>query len=133
MAEQGNTPGGRRGYAGTWPPRSAAPVGGFCTVDAPKFVAAAAADPKLTAELFSIEEGVDALYRDCRPEVIEIVDRIQGVVVSGSVSARFSPGDACRAPACDGPNAAGLSVPEPPIPGDCQRREQQQGNNFFRV
>jgi hypothetical protein len=31
------------------------------------------------------------------------------------------------------PNAAGVSVPEPPIPGDCQRREQQQGNNFFRV
>ncbi|SDK13789.1 competence protein ComEC [Bradyrhizobium lablabi] len=29
MAEQGNTPGGRRGYAGTWPPRTAAPVGGF--------------------------------------------------------------------------------------------------------
>src|SRR4029078_9325565 len=29
MAELGNTPGGRRGYAGTWPPRAAAPVGGF--------------------------------------------------------------------------------------------------------
>ena len=29
MAEQGSTPGGRRGYAGTWPPRSAAPAGGF--------------------------------------------------------------------------------------------------------
>ena len=29
MAEQGHTPGGRRGYAGTWPPRAAAPVGGF--------------------------------------------------------------------------------------------------------
>src|ERR1700736_1542939 len=28
MAEQGNTPGGRRGYAGTWPPRTAVPVGG---------------------------------------------------------------------------------------------------------
>jgi hypothetical protein len=26
-----------------------------------------------------------------------------------------------------------VSVPEPPIPGDCQRREQHQGNNFFRV
>jgi hypothetical protein len=25
------------------------------------------------------------------------------------------------------------SVPEPPIPGEHQRREQQQGNNFFRV
>jgi hypothetical protein len=37
------------------------------------------------------------------------------------------------APACAGPNAAGISVPEPPIPGDCQHREQQQGNNFFRV
>ena len=32
MAEQGNTPGGRRGYAGTWPPRAAAPVGGFVPV-----------------------------------------------------------------------------------------------------
>jgi hypothetical protein len=30
-------------------------------------------------------------------------------------------------------NAAGASMPEPPIPGDCQRCEQQQGNNFFRV
>jgi hypothetical protein len=30
-------------------------------------------------------------------------------------------------------NAAGASVPEPPIPGDYQRREQQHGNNFFRV
>lgn len=29
MAEQGSTPGGRRGYAGTWPPRAAAPAGGF--------------------------------------------------------------------------------------------------------
>src|SRR5882757_9496891 len=29
MAEQGNTPGGRRGYAGTWPPRAAVPTGGF--------------------------------------------------------------------------------------------------------
>jgi len=29
MAEQGGTPGGRRGYAGTWPPRGAAPVGGL--------------------------------------------------------------------------------------------------------
>src|SRR3954470_10778110 len=29
MAEQGNTPGNRRGYAGTWPPRSAAQAGGF--------------------------------------------------------------------------------------------------------
>src|SRR6478735_6649449 len=29
MAELGNTPGNRRGYAGTWPPRAAAPVGGF--------------------------------------------------------------------------------------------------------
>src|SRR6478736_400871 len=29
MAELGNTPGGRRGYAGTWPPRGAAPVGGY--------------------------------------------------------------------------------------------------------
>src|SRR3982074_13144 len=29
MAEQGNTPGGRRGYAGTWPPRAAVPAGGF--------------------------------------------------------------------------------------------------------
>ncbi|MGY3137490.1 hypothetical protein ACVWZM_008172 [Bradyrhizobium sp. USDA 4501] len=29
MAEQGTTPGGKRGYAGTWPPRTAAPVGGF--------------------------------------------------------------------------------------------------------
>src|ERR1700682_4021243 len=28
MAEQGNTPGGRRGYAGTWPPRTAVPGGG---------------------------------------------------------------------------------------------------------
>jgi len=37
------------------------------------------------------------------------------------------------APASAVPNAAGVSVPEPPIPGDCQRREQQQGDNFFRV
>ncbi|MBR1246979.1 ComEC family competence protein [Bradyrhizobium sp. AUGA SZCCT0169] len=29
MSEQGNTPGQRRGYAGTWPPRGAAPVGGL--------------------------------------------------------------------------------------------------------
>src|SRR6267142_1505350 len=29
MAEQGSTPGGRRGYAGTWPPRGAMPAGGF--------------------------------------------------------------------------------------------------------
>jgi competence protein ComEC len=29
VAEQGRTPGGRRGYAGTWPPREAAPAGGF--------------------------------------------------------------------------------------------------------
>src|SRR4051794_36878957 len=29
MAEQGGTPGGRRGYAGTWPPQGAAPVGGL--------------------------------------------------------------------------------------------------------
>ena len=29
MVEQGGTPGGRRGYAGTWPPRGAAPVGGL--------------------------------------------------------------------------------------------------------
>src|SRR4051794_19623186 len=29
MSEQGSTPGGRRGYAGTWPPRAAAPAGGY--------------------------------------------------------------------------------------------------------
>src|SRR3954463_14431688 len=29
MAEQGRTPGGRRGYAGTWPPQGAAPAGGW--------------------------------------------------------------------------------------------------------
>src|SRR5258705_5291435 len=29
MAEQGGTPGGRRGYAGTWPPQGAAPAGGW--------------------------------------------------------------------------------------------------------
>ena len=29
MAELGNTPGQRRGYAGTWPPRAATPTGGF--------------------------------------------------------------------------------------------------------
>ena len=29
MAEQGSTPGQRRGYAGTWPPRAVAPAGGF--------------------------------------------------------------------------------------------------------
>src|SRR3954471_6348593 len=29
MADQGRTPGGRRGYAGTWPPQGAAPVGGI--------------------------------------------------------------------------------------------------------
>jgi competence protein ComEC len=29
VSEQGSTPGGRRGYAGTWPPRQAAQVGGY--------------------------------------------------------------------------------------------------------
>ena len=29
MAEQGDTSGRKRGYAGTWPPRAAAPAGGF--------------------------------------------------------------------------------------------------------
>ncbi|WGR91980.1 ComEC family competence protein [Bradyrhizobium sp. ISRA443] len=29
MAEQGTTPGGKRGYAGTWPPRAAVPAGGY--------------------------------------------------------------------------------------------------------
>ena len=29
MSEQGSTPGGRRGYAGTWPPRATAPAGGY--------------------------------------------------------------------------------------------------------
>jgi competence protein ComEC len=29
MAEQGTTPGQRRGYAGTWPPRATAPAGGY--------------------------------------------------------------------------------------------------------
>jgi competence protein ComEC len=29
MAEQSNTSGNRRGYAGTWPPRTAVPSGGF--------------------------------------------------------------------------------------------------------
>src|SRR4051812_49311893 len=29
MSEQGNTPGSRRGYAGTWPPQGAAPAGGL--------------------------------------------------------------------------------------------------------
>ena len=29
MAEQGGTSGRKRGYAGTWPPRAAAPVGGL--------------------------------------------------------------------------------------------------------
>jgi competence protein ComEC len=29
MADEGSTPGGRRGYAGTWPPRSATPAGGY--------------------------------------------------------------------------------------------------------
>src|SRR5882724_12083816 len=29
MAEQGSTPGQRRGYAGTWPPRGAVPAGGY--------------------------------------------------------------------------------------------------------
>jgi hypothetical protein len=28
---------------------------------------------------------------------------------------------------------ARVSVPESQIPGDCQRREEQQRNNFFRV
>ncbi|QOZ25829.1 ComEC/Rec2 family competence protein [Bradyrhizobium sp. CCBAU 51753] len=32
MAEQGTTPGGKRGYAGTWPPRAAAPAGGYAPV-----------------------------------------------------------------------------------------------------
>jgi competence protein ComEC len=29
LVEQGDTSGRKRGYAGTWPPRAAAPVGGF--------------------------------------------------------------------------------------------------------
>src|SRR5262249_32178232 len=29
MAEQGTTPGGKRGYAGTWPPRAVVPAGGY--------------------------------------------------------------------------------------------------------
>src|SRR3954470_23718683 len=29
MSEQGATPGQRRGYAGTWPPRAAVPAGGY--------------------------------------------------------------------------------------------------------
>ena len=34
MAEQGETPGGRRGYAGTWPPRAAAAqAGGYAPSD----------------------------------------------------------------------------------------------------
>ncbi|MBR0697490.1 ComEC/Rec2 family competence protein [Bradyrhizobium lablabi] len=32
MAEQGTTPGGKRGYAGTWPPRAVAPAGGYVPV-----------------------------------------------------------------------------------------------------
>src|SRR5258707_13419836 len=42
MAERGRTPGGRRGYAGTWPPREAvAPAGGYAPIGAsawPSFV-----------------------------------------------------------------------------------------------
>lgn len=38
-----------------------------------------------------------------------------------------------REPRSGSSNAAGVSVPELPIPGDCQRREQHQRNNFFRV
>jgi competence protein ComEC len=34
MAEQGTTPGGKRGYAGTWPPRAAVPAGGYLPVSA---------------------------------------------------------------------------------------------------
>ncbi len=34
MAEQGTTPGGKRGYAGTWPPRAAMPAGGYVAVSA---------------------------------------------------------------------------------------------------
>lgn len=34
MAEQGTTPGGKRGYAGTWPPRAAVPAGGYVPVSA---------------------------------------------------------------------------------------------------
>jgi competence protein ComEC len=36
VAEQGDTSGRKRGYAGTWPPRAAAPVGGFAP-SAPAF------------------------------------------------------------------------------------------------
>ena len=32
MAEQSETPGGRRGYAGTWPPRAAVQAGGYVPV-----------------------------------------------------------------------------------------------------
>jgi hypothetical protein len=38
-----------------------------------------------------------------------------------------------REPRSGSSNAAGVSVPELPITGDCQRREQQQRTNFFRV
>ena len=51
----------------------------------PAFVAAAAADSKLTDHLFAIELGVDALCQDCRPEVIEIVDRIQCAIARKSL------------------------------------------------
>ena len=33
MAEQGETPGGRRGYAGTWPPHAAAQAGRYAPSD----------------------------------------------------------------------------------------------------
>jgi len=32
VAEQGDTPGGRRGYAGTWPPRATAQAGSYVPV-----------------------------------------------------------------------------------------------------
>jgi hypothetical protein len=38
-----------------------------------------------------------------------------------------------REPRSGSSAAAGVSVPELSIPGDCQRREQQQRSNFFRV
>ena len=51
----------------------------------PSFASAASADPGWIEELRTIERGLDALYQDCRPEVIEIVDRIQGVVARKSL------------------------------------------------
>ena len=52
---------------------------------APGFITASQNSAHWLDHLFAIERGLDALCRDCRSEVIEIVDRIQGAVARKSL------------------------------------------------